>query len=357
MTPRTRPMPRVPAVQQFHQGRGWPLGSSNRVDGGITGPGWGFGLDVRPRDRERRDGGPGPANAPGRLDTDTASAWSRWRHGRITDGTGTRAAIEGFRIVQREGDGWKRASRRSRSTGRASPTASPAGSLRSWMTAVPTPVGAPSRVWCHVRLARLDGREPRRTGDLQVAVCDEPSERLGGRRVVEGGRGQHRSSPYGRPVRAAVSTAVSPAGPPMLLSAPPPLPGTGSRRGCRPDGRVPPRRVAGFWSSSASSPQANAATSVTVSTVVHQPAEQAVDHRCRCCPVGSGPIGTATVAAIGRPRRGTSPDGGSGSPSARWAERRARRRDRSAPGRRCERGHRVPRPEPVARTQSGRRRR
>ena len=97
----------VPAVQQFRKDAMAAGLTEQQVDGGITGPGWGFGsmfgLGIENAETVDRAG---VMNALWSLDTDS---FGLVRDGVtvITDGTEDPWAIEGFRIVQREGDGWK----------------------------------------------------------------------------------------------------------------------------------------------------------------------------------------------------------------------------------------------------------
>ncbi len=97
----------VPAVQQFRKDATAAGLTEQQIDGGITGPGWGFGslfgLGIENAETVDRAG---VMNALWSLDTDS---FGLVRDGVtvITDGTEDPWAIEGFRIVQREGDGWK----------------------------------------------------------------------------------------------------------------------------------------------------------------------------------------------------------------------------------------------------------
>jgi len=97
----------VPVVQQFRKDASAAGLTEQQIDGGITGPGWGFGslfgLGIENAETVDRAG---VMNALWSLDTDS---FGLVRDGVtvITDGTEDPWAIEGFRIVQREGDGWK----------------------------------------------------------------------------------------------------------------------------------------------------------------------------------------------------------------------------------------------------------
>ncbi len=97
----------VPAVQQFRKDATAAGLTEQQIDGGITGPGWGFGslFGLGIENAETLDRA-GVMNALWSLDTDS---FGLVRDGVtvITDGTKDPWAIEGFRIVQREGDGWK----------------------------------------------------------------------------------------------------------------------------------------------------------------------------------------------------------------------------------------------------------
>ena len=97
----------VPAVQQFRKDATAAGLTEQQIDGGITGPGWGFGslFGLGIENAETLDRA-GVMNALWSLDTDS---FGLVRDGVtvITDGTEDPWAIEGFRIVQREGDGWK----------------------------------------------------------------------------------------------------------------------------------------------------------------------------------------------------------------------------------------------------------
>ena len=97
----------VPVVQQFRKDASAAGLTEQQIDGGITGPGWGFGslFGLGIENAETLDRA-GVMNALWSLDTDS---FGLVRDGVtvITDGTEDPWAIEGFRIVQREGDGWK----------------------------------------------------------------------------------------------------------------------------------------------------------------------------------------------------------------------------------------------------------